>query len=82
MVSPVSDHVEYRLCRTRKRQRAHTKDHASSRRHNIWSNDPDAVALQELTGTEQLNVLLSYLHGRTAVRWRLRQLGSRRSSAR
>src|SRR5258708_39333357 len=30
----------------------------------ILSNDPDAVALQELTGTEQLSVLLSYLHGR------------------
>src|SRR5207253_6214881 len=30
----------------------------------ILSNDPDAVALQELTGAEQLKILLGYLHGR------------------
>jgi endonuclease/exonuclease/phosphatase family metal-dependent hydrolase len=30
----------------------------------ILSNDPDAVALQELTGPEQLKLLLGYLRGR------------------
>jgi endonuclease/exonuclease/phosphatase family metal-dependent hydrolase len=28
------------------------------------TNDPDAVALQELTGAEQLKILLGHLHGR------------------
>lgn len=43
--------------------RAHTKDlHAVA--NTILSNDPDAVALQELTGPEQLKTLLSYLHNR------------------
>ena len=43
--------------------RAHTKD-LQTVADTILSNDPDAVALQELTGPEQLKVLLGYLHGR------------------
>ena len=43
--------------------RAHTKDLAAIA-ETILSNDPDAVALQELTGAEQLKILLGYLHGR------------------
>ena len=43
--------------------RAHTKDLAAIA-ETILSNDPDAVALQELTGAEQLKILLEYLHGR------------------
>jgi len=43
--------------------RAHTKD-MQAVADTILSNDPDAVALQELTGTKQLNVLLSCLRGR------------------
>ena len=43
--------------------RAHTKD-LQSVAEIILSNDPDAVALQELTGAEQLKVLLGYLRGR------------------
>jgi len=43
--------------------RAHTSDlHGVA--ETILSNDPDAVALQELTGPEQLRVLLGYLQGR------------------
>src|SRR2546430_15241777 len=40
--------------------RAHTKDLQLVAK-TILSNDPDAVALQELTGPEQLKVLLGYL---------------------
>lgn len=43
--------------------RAHTKD-LKAIADTILSNDPDAVALQELTGPEQLKILLSDLHGR------------------
>ncbi len=43
--------------------RAHTQD-LRAVAGTILSNDPDAVALQELVGPEQLKVLLSYLHGR------------------
>ena len=43
--------------------RAHTKD-LKAIADTILSNDPDAVALQELTGAEQLKILLRYLHGR------------------
>jgi endonuclease/exonuclease/phosphatase family metal-dependent hydrolase len=43
--------------------RAHTKD-LRAVADTILSNDPDAVALQELTGPEQLKTLLSYLHNR------------------
>src|SRR5437773_10970956 len=43
--------------------RAHTKDLQLVAK-TILSNDPDAVALQELTGPEQLKILLGYLHGR------------------
>ncbi len=43
--------------------RAHTKD-LKTVADTILSNDPDAIALQELTGPEQLKVLLGYLHGR------------------
>ena len=43
--------------------RAHTKD-LQAVAETILSNDPDAVALQELTGAEQLKILLGYLHGR------------------
>lgn len=41
--------------------RAHTKD-LKAIAETILSNDPDAVALQELTGADQLNVLLRHLH--------------------
>jgi endonuclease/exonuclease/phosphatase family metal-dependent hydrolase len=43
--------------------RAHTQD-LQAVADTILSNDPDAVALQELVGPEQLKILLSYLHGR------------------
>ena len=43
--------------------RAHTKD-LQAIAETILSNDPDAVALQELTGAEQLKILLGHLHGR------------------
>lgn len=43
--------------------RAHTKD-LQAVADIILSNDPDAIALQELTGPEQLKILLGYLHGR------------------
>ena len=43
--------------------RAHTQD-LQAVADTILSNDPDAVALQELVGPEQLKVLLGYLHGR------------------
>ena len=43
--------------------RAHTKD-LQAVAETILRNDPDAVALQELTGAEQLKILLGYLHGR------------------
>jgi len=43
--------------------RAHTPD-LRAVADTILSNDPDAVALQELVGPEQLKILLSYLHGR------------------
>jgi len=43
--------------------RAHTKD-LQAVADTILTNDPDAVALQELTGAEQLKVLLGYLRGR------------------
>ena len=40
--------------------RAHTKD-LRAVADTILSNDPDAVALQELTGADQLNTLLKFL---------------------
>ena len=43
--------------------RAHTKD-LRAVADTILSNDPDAVALQELTGGEQLRILLGYLQHR------------------
>jgi endonuclease/exonuclease/phosphatase family metal-dependent hydrolase len=43
--------------------RAHTKD-LKAIAETILSNDPDAVALQELTGPDQLKVLLGHLKGR------------------
>ena len=43
--------------------RAHTKDFPAVA-EVILKTDPDAVALQELTGKEQLNVLLRLLQGR------------------
>src|SRR2546425_1113752 len=43
--------------------RAHTQD-LRAVADTILSNDPDAVALQELTGPEQLKILLSFLHSR------------------
>ena len=43
--------------------RAHTKD-LRAIADTILSNDPDAVALQELTGPEQLKILLGHLKGR------------------
>lgn len=43
--------------------RAHTND-LRAVADTILSNDPDAVALQELTGPEQLKTLLGYLHNR------------------
>ena len=42
--------------------RAHTKD-LQAIAETILSNDPDAVALQELTGPDQLKVLLGHLKG-------------------
>lgn len=42
--------------------RAHTSD-LKAVAETILTNDPDAVALQELTGPEQLKVLLGHLHG-------------------
>src|ERR1043166_1236569 len=41
--------------------RAHNKD-LRAVADTILNNDPDAVALQELTGPEQLNTLVKYLH--------------------
>lgn len=43
--------------------RAHTKD-LQAIADTILSNDPDAVALQELTGADQLKILLGDLKGR------------------
>ena len=43
--------------------RAHTKD-LKAVAETILQHDPDAVALQELTGAEQLGVLLANLRGR------------------
>jgi endonuclease/exonuclease/phosphatase family metal-dependent hydrolase len=43
--------------------RAHTKD-LKAIAETIMDNDPDAVALQELTGADQLKILLSNLHDR------------------
>src|SRR5215211_2961730 len=43
--------------------RAHTKDFPAIA-EVILKSDPDAVALQELTGREQLNALLKLLQGR------------------
>jgi endonuclease/exonuclease/phosphatase family metal-dependent hydrolase len=43
--------------------RAHTKD-LKAVAETILKHDPDAVALQELTGADQLNVLLAQLRGR------------------
>jgi len=43
--------------------RAHTKD-LQAIAETILSNDPDAVALQELTGADQLKILLGLLKGR------------------
>jgi len=43
--------------------RAHTKD-LGAIAETILSNDPDAVALQELTGAEQLKTLLGFLQSR------------------
>jgi endonuclease/exonuclease/phosphatase family metal-dependent hydrolase len=43
--------------------RAHTKD-LRAVADTILSHDPDVVGLQELTGPEQLNTLLGYLHKR------------------
>jgi endonuclease/exonuclease/phosphatase family metal-dependent hydrolase len=43
--------------------RAHTED-LQSVADTILSNDPDAVALQELASAEQLKILLGYLRGR------------------
>lgn len=43
--------------------RAHTKD-LQAIAETILSNDPDAVALQELTGPDQLKILLGHLKGR------------------
>jgi endonuclease/exonuclease/phosphatase family metal-dependent hydrolase len=43
--------------------RADTKD-LRAVADTILSNDPDAVALQELTGPDQLKVLIGYLHNR------------------
>lgn len=43
--------------------RAHTKD-LQTVANTILSNDPDAVALQELTGPDQLKVLLKHLQGK------------------
>ena len=43
--------------------RAHTED-LKAVAQTILNNDPDGVALQELTGPEQLKILISHLHGR------------------
>jgi endonuclease/exonuclease/phosphatase family metal-dependent hydrolase len=43
--------------------RAHTKD-SPAIAEIILRNDPDAVTLQELTGPEQLKILLEHLHGK------------------
>lgn len=43
--------------------RAHTKD-LQAVAEVILARDPDAVALQELTGQDQLKILLGYLRGR------------------
>jgi endonuclease/exonuclease/phosphatase family metal-dependent hydrolase len=43
--------------------RAHTRD-LQAIAETILTNDPDAVALQELTGADQLQILLGHLHGR------------------
>lgn len=43
--------------------RAHSKD-LKAVAETILSQDPDAVALQELTGADQLNILLGHLKGR------------------
>ena len=43
--------------------RAHTED-LQAVADTILNNDPDAVALQELTGAGQLKILLGHLHGR------------------
>jgi endonuclease/exonuclease/phosphatase family metal-dependent hydrolase len=43
--------------------RAHTKDMRAVA-DTILNKDPDAVALQELTGPDQLKVLLGFLHNR------------------
>ena len=43
--------------------RAHNKD-LRAVAETILSNDPDAVALQELTGADQLKTLIGYLHNR------------------
>jgi len=51
--------------------RAHTKD-LQAVPETILRNDPEAVALQELTGAEQLKILLGYLHGRYGEQWRRR----------
>lgn len=43
--------------------RAHTSD-LKAVAETILNEDPDAVALQELTGPEQLKILLGHLHGK------------------
>lgn len=43
--------------------RAHTED-LEAVAQTILRNDPDAVALQELTGADQLKILLGYLRSR------------------
>jgi len=43
--------------------RAHTKD-LRAVADTILNKDPDAVALQELTGPDQLKALLGFLHNR------------------
>src|SRR5215813_12241264 len=43
--------------------RAHTKD-LKMVAETILNHDPDAVALQELTGADQLKILLGNLHDR------------------
>ncbi|HEU5238961.1 MAG TPA: endonuclease/exonuclease/phosphatase family protein [Pyrinomonadaceae bacterium] len=43
--------------------RAHTQD-LKTVAETLLHNDPDAVALQELTGPEQLRILLGHLHGK------------------
>src|SRR5260221_5894131 len=53
--------------------RAHTED-LQAVAETILNNDPDAVALQELTGAQQLKILLGHLHGR--YRGAVAQLGN------